>query len=94
MFLGVPGRHQDVVQVNERERNITQNGVHQTLKGLSGILQTKRHPNEFKKAERCDYSRFCQIHFRHWYLVVSTDQINHRKYPGATEPTAKVLDIW
>ena len=46
-------------------------GVHESLKGLSGVFEAKRHEKELKKAERCDYRRFRDVVFIHWHLIVS-----------------------
>ena len=51
MFCSVAATHQDVIQVDEDAGDTSKYGIHELLKCLSSILDTKQHAKKFPKAE-------------------------------------------
>ncbi len=58
---------QNVVEVHEHEREMAEEFVHQTLKCLRSIFQTKGHENVLKQTEWRTNCRFRYVAFRHWH---------------------------
>ena len=48
MSLRVRACNEDIIQINEGAIHFPENAIHQTLKSLSSILETERHPNKLK----------------------------------------------
>ena len=71
MRTSVRAGYQDVVEVDEDVGKTTKNPVHESLKTLGGIFQSKRHRQELEQAKRCHYGRFTNVFRSHRNLVVS-----------------------
>ena len=76
MFCSGAAAHKDVIQVDEDARDTSEYGIHESLKCLSSILESKRHAKKFPKAKGCDDGCFADVLFCHWNLVVSSGQVN------------------
>ena len=61
MFCSGAAAHQDVIQVGEDAGDTSEYGIHESLKYLSSILESKRHAEKFPKAEGSDDGRFADI---------------------------------
>ena len=59
----------DVIQIDIDMGNVPQQLIHEPLKILRGIFEPKWTSQEFKKAERCDYTSFTNVLFGHGYLM-------------------------
>ena len=75
VFGNVLAGDQDVVEVHEHEWQVAEELVHEALKCLGSIFQTKWHENVLKQTEWRANCRFRYVTLRHWYLVVSLDQV-------------------
>ena len=82
VLLHVHTGHQNVIQVDEDPLHVAKDLVHQPLKRLSRVLQTKGHPKKLEKAKRCDDGGLFDVFWGHWNLVVSAHQVQDRKIPG------------
>ena len=51
MFCSGAVAHQDVIQVNEDAGDTKEYGIHESLKCLSRVLESKWHTKKFQKAE-------------------------------------------
>ena len=76
MVFFVATCHQDVVQVDEKEIEPLENGVHQPLEGLCGIFEAKRHTEEFEKSKRADNGSLWNVVWVNGYLVIASDQVH------------------
>jgi hypothetical protein len=63
--------NEEVIQVDEQERERMKKGVHESLKGLGSIHEAKWHEEKFEKSERGDDRRFWNVVFIHRHLIVS-----------------------
>ena len=54
MFCSGAAAHQDIIQVDEDARDTSEYGIHESLKCLSSILESKQHAKKFSKAEGSD----------------------------------------
>ena len=77
LFVAAAG-DQEVVQIHENATKASANHVHQSLKSLCGVLETKRHSQEFIQAERSDDDRFGDVIMVDRDLVITPNQINFR----------------
>jgi hypothetical protein len=71
MFLHGGGVGQVVIQIGEDGFFRLEDLVHQSLKGLSGITEPKRHVYIFKQAEGCNNGRLRDVRGAYWNLVVA-----------------------
>ena len=53
--------HQNVVEIDKNKQKTAEEMVHEPLKRLSSVAETKRHLSEFKEAERSDDGCFGNI---------------------------------
>ena len=63
----------NVVQVDEDELELVEEVVHEVLKRLGCIAESKRHDHILKQAKRCDDGRLWDVFSCHWDLVVAFD---------------------
>ena len=83
MFCSVAAAHQDIIQVDEDAGVTSEYGIHESLKCLSSVLESKRHAKKFPKAEESDDGCFSVVRFCHWNLVISSGQVNFGEYSFA-----------
>ena len=76
VFSGSPACHQDVVQVHEQEVQILEDGIHQTLKSLGGVLEPERHTEELKEPEQGDHCRLGDVVGVDRNLMITTDEVH------------------
>ena len=86
-------RHQYIIQIYENGVNLPQDAVHHPLKGLGGVLEPKRHPDELIQAERGDDGGFRDVFRGHGYLVEPPHQIHDREDGPAYQVPVGVVDV-
>ena len=86
--------NKNVVQVDEDEVQVPEYAVHQPLKSLRRIFQTKWHAQKFKQAKWSDYCRLGNVCGVHGYLMVSTDEVNDRKDCRRRRNGTERVDVW
>ena len=77
LFVAAAG-DQDVIQIHENATKALANHVHQSLKSLCGVLETKQHLQEFIQAEQSDDGRFGNVVIVDRDLIITLNQINFR----------------
>ena len=85
---------QNVVEIHENEIESVADGIHQSLKGLRCVLQTKWCPKELEEAEWCDDCSLADVFCSYRNLVVATYQVDLRENRSTRELRGKVLDVW
>ena len=85
---------QNVVEIHENEIESVADGIHQSLKGLRCVLQTKWFPKELEEAEWCDDCSLADVFCSYRNLVVATYQVDLRENRSTRELRGKVLDVW
>ena len=75
--------NQNVVKVDENKGEITKNTIHESLKCLGRVLESKRHPKELEQAKGSNHCGFLYVAWIHGDLVISSDEINDRKHSGS-----------
>ncbi len=78
LLFGVAG-DEDVIQVDEDERDATEDAIHQPLEHLGGILETKGHAEELPETKRSDDGRLGDICRHNRDLVVAAFQVTLEK---------------
>ena len=63
---------QNVVEIDENEIESVADGIHQSLKSLHCVLQTKWCPKELEEAELCDDCSLAHVICSYRNLVVAT----------------------
>ncbi len=58
MFCSGAAAHQDIIQVDEDARDTSEYGIHESLKCLNSIHESKQHAKKFSKAEGSDDGSF------------------------------------
>ena len=76
MFFGSLACHQDIVQVHQQEVQVLEDGIHQSLESLGGVLKPERHAEEFKEPERGDHGRLGHVIGVDRNLVITTDEVD------------------
>lgn len=74
LFWGGAG-NENVVNVGVGRWNSTEDLIHETLKCLGSIAESKWHFDEFKKSKWDGYSSLGNVGRGHWDLVVGPDQV-------------------
>ena len=92
VFIAVSACHQDVIQIHEEEIQVLEDGVHESLERLGGILKPKWHTEELKKAEWSDYRGLRDVLRVDWDLVVPTDEVHFAEDALAGEVGREVMD--
>ena len=90
--LGRP-HDEDVVQVNEREGNVPEDAVHETLEGLGGVLESEGHPYELSEAKRCDDGRLGNGVRCHRDVMISTHEVDLGEDGRPSEVDVEILDV-
>ena len=84
--------NQDVVQVDEEEVQVLEDGVHESLERLGGILKPEGHAEELKEAKRGDDCGLRDVLRVDWDLVVPTDEVHFAEDALAGEVGREVMD--
>ena len=72
--------NQDIIQVGVDAAQLPECLIDESLKGLSGVAKSERHPEELKLAEGCDDRCFGYVFFGPRDLVVCLDEIDFREH--------------
>ncbi len=83
-----------IIQIAKNEWQFRKKFVHEALKGLSGVFESKRHEDILKKSEWGDDGSFRNVRFRQWYLMITLHQVQFGEEFAAAEFDGKVLDVW
>ena len=75
LLFGVAG-DEDVIQVDEDERDATEDAVHQPLVCLGSVLETKGHAEELPESKGSDDGRLWDICRHNRDLVVAAYQVH------------------
>jgi hypothetical protein len=67
--------------------------IHESLKSLGSIFETKRHKMEFKETKGSDYSCFRNVGRVHWNLIISLFQVQFGENSGTMKVSRKILEI-
>ena len=93
MLVGGRAGNQDIIQIHKHPIKAAQNLVHQSLKGLGGVLQAEGHPDELKEAEGRYDRRLLHVFGRHRDLVVSPNQVQDGEKLGAEGDRRKGVNV-
>ena len=87
MFLGGPGRHQDVVEVHDDKgvEEISQHVIDKGLENSRGISQTKRHDEVLKVSQVSVKPRLPFIPLSDTYQVVRVAQVELGEHRGVSQ---------
>ena len=91
LFVAAAG-DQDVVQIHENATKASANHVHQLLKSLCSVLETKWHLQEFIQAEWSDDSHFGDVMVDR-DLMITPNQVNFRVDAHACQLSQEILDV-
>ena len=69
-------QNEDIVNVDEHIRNVPKDEVHEPLKILTCVLQSKRCPVKHVKTEGSDHSGLLAILLRHRDLMVTLEEVH------------------
>ncbi len=75
MLLSGWAENEEIIQVNEKEGEGTEKGVHEALESLSGIFETKRHEIELEEAKGGYDCCLWDVDFLHGYLIITFLQV-------------------
>ena len=92
VFIAASACNQDVVQVHEEEVQILEDGVHESLERLGGILKPEGHAKELKKSKWGDDCGLWNVLRVDWYLMVPSDEVNLAEDDLAGEVGREVMD--
>ena len=78
MLFVAAASNQDVIQIHENAMKASANHVHQSLKSLRGVLETKWHLQEFIQVKQSDDGHFGDVILVDRNLMITPNQINFR----------------
>ena len=93
MFLVVAQCDKDVIHVDEREGETSQDVIHQPLKCLSSVGETKWHPQKFKKAEGGDDRCLVNVVRCHWNLMITLAKVDLGEDGAPVQVGIEILDM-
>ena len=93
VFGGIPARNENVVQVDERERNVPEDAVHEMLEGLGGVLESKGHPYELPEAERGDDGRLGNGVRCYRDVMISTHEVHFGEDGRPGKVDVEIFDV-
>ena len=85
--------HQDVIQVDEDAGDTSEYGIHESLKCLNSVLESKRHAKKFPKTEGSDDGCFADVSFCHRNLVISSGQVNSGENSFALQISIEIANV-
>ena len=83
MFEGICPSNKNVIDVDKNKIETTSNFVHEMLKSLCCVVETKRHLAKLEQTKWGGDGSFTNIFLGHGYLVVCSHKINFGKYSFA-----------
>ena len=93
MLFRICDADQNVVEIHENEIESVADGIHQSLKSLRCVLQTKWCPKELEEAEWCDDCSLADVICSYRNLVVATYQVDLGENRSTRELRGRVLDV-
>ena len=93
MLLFSVAGDEDVIQVNEDERDATEDAVHQPLECLGSVLETKGHAEELPELKGSNDGRLGDICRHNRDLVVDTYQVHLGEDLLACQTAIKILYV-
>ena len=72
---------------------MAEEGVHQALEGLGCVSKPKWHGNILPEAKRSHDGCLGNVVFSYWNLMISLDQIHHRKNCAAIQSAREILQV-
>lgn len=84
MFFQLAGK-EDVFETHKTIFNTISDLIHKTLEGLSSVPQSKEHPGELKRVERCCDSSIRDALLSSGFLVVGPQQVSAGEYTAACQ---------
>ena len=90
----VRARNQNVVKIDEDERQSSENVVHQTLESRPRIPQAKRHLNELEQAKRLDDCGLWNVVRKHLDNVVPLHEVEGGEHVGAGHIVREIRNVW
>ena len=91
LFVAAAG-DKDVIQIHNATK-ASANYVHQSLKSLCGVLETKWHSQEFIQAKWSDDGHFGNVIIVDRDLMITPNQINFRVDAHAHQLSQEILDV-
>ena len=71
--------NQNIIQVDEADRQITKDSVHHPLKGLSSISEAKREAEKLKEVKGGDDGGLWDVCRMYWNLEITLLKVKFRK---------------
>ena len=93
VFGSVLACYQDVVQVHESIRKVSEYAIHEALEGLCRVLQAERHAEELEEAEGGDDGSFLDVLTAHGNLVVPFHHVDLGEDGATRQPFVEGLDV-
>ena len=93
MLLFSVARDEDVIQVDEDERDGTEDAVHQPLECLGGVLETKGHAEELQEPKGSDDGRLGDICHHNSDLEVAVYQVHLGEDLLARHTAIEILSV-
>ena len=80
VFEGIYASNENVIDVDRNEIETTSNFVHETLKSLCFVAETKRHLGKLEQPKWGGDGSFTNIFLGNGYLVVCSNKVDFGKY--------------
>ena len=80
VFEGICTSDENVIDVDKNETETTSNFIHETLKSLCCVAETKRHLGKLEQTKWGGDGSFTNIFLGHGYLVVCVNKVDFGKY--------------
>ena len=81
------------IQIDKRRGDAPQDVIHQPLKRLSSVGETKWHPQEFEQVKGGDDHCLVDVLRIHWNLVITFSKVNLGEDSASIQVGVKILDI-
>ena len=72
--------HEDVINVNENTIQACKYRIHQPLKSLSGVPESKRDSDKFKQSKRSDDGGLLDVFLSNGNLMIATLEVDLGEY--------------
>ena len=83
-----------IIQIDECERKISTDCVHQSLESVGSISKAEGHLQKLKEAKWCNKSCRRNVIWVQRNLIISLHQIQLGEYSTARQPSWKLGDVW
>ena len=88
------GENEDVIEVHNDEREVSEYPIHCALKRSWRVHETKRHAGPLKETTMSDERSFVAIAWSNGNMIISVTQIQRRKVLLSSKATIESVDIW